>query len=104
MESEQNKYFEQGKTKVQWPDSKHNKKPSWALDAAPTPIDWEDRERFYYFAGVVMAVAKLLKIEIRWGGDWDRDGNFKDQSFDDLVHFEMVTDETNLTPRKWGQP
>jgi len=25
---------------------------------------------------------------IRWGGDWDRDGDQRDQSFMDLVHFE----------------
>jgi len=25
--------------------------PSDAVDVAPYPIDWNDKERFYYFAG-----------------------------------------------------
>lgn len=37
----------------------------------------------------IMACAKELKIDIRWGGDWDMDGDTKDQTFNDLVHFEL---------------
>ena len=36
----------------------------------------------------LLRVAAGLDIEIRWGGDWDGDNEFTDQSFDDLVHFE----------------
>lgn len=81
--------FKTGRSKTEYPNSKHNRKPSEAIDLVPYPIDWEDEKRFYYFAGIVMAIAHSLNIKIRWGGDWDRDNNFKDQTFNDLVHFEL---------------
>ena len=74
--------------------SRHNKVPSEAVDAAPYPIDWDDTNRMYYFAGFVMATAKSLKREgrmtddITWGGDWDGDTEVDDQTFMDLVHFQ----------------
>ena len=70
--------------------SNHNYKPSRAIDAAPYPIDWRDTDRMYYFAGFVMATAVRLGVNLTWGGDWDRDTEVDDQSFDDLVHFEVV--------------
>ena len=46
-EKTQNNYLDERKSKLQFPDSKHNKDPSMALDAAPYPIDWNDLKRFY---------------------------------------------------------
>jgi len=86
----QNEYYRTGKSKVQYPDSKHNSHPSLAVDCAPYPIDWADTKRFYYFAGIVKGVAASLGVEIRWGGDWDSDNVLDDQTFMDLVHFELV--------------
>ena len=86
---EQDRLFKEGKSRVLSPDSKHNQKPSCAVDVAPYPIDWNDLMRFYYFGGYVQAVADNMQIPIRWGGDWQGDGNLKDQSFMDLVHFEL---------------
>ncbi len=40
--------------------------------------------------------AKDLKIEIRWGGDWDRDGDTTDQTFNDLVHWELWGDKYEM--------
>ena len=60
-----------------------------AVDLAPYPIDWKDRERFHYMGGMVRGIAHELDIKIRWGGDWDGDGEIKDNSFDDLVHIEI---------------
>jgi peptidoglycan L-alanyl-D-glutamate endopeptidase CwlK len=54
------------------------------------PLDWKDMKRFYYLAGIVKAVALARKVKIRWGGDWDGDHDFKDQTFNDLVHFELA--------------
>lgn len=77
----------------------HNYEPSKAIDAAPYPIDWRSKEkvraRFYFMAGVVLAISEALfeagKIthKIRWGGDWDFDQDFEDQTFDDLPHYEL---------------
>lgn len=72
---------------------------SHAFDGAPYPIDFTNkskkRERFYYMAGIFISTAERLyeegRIEhvLRWGGDWDMDDHFDDQSFDDLPHFEL---------------
>ena len=95
-EAVQEGLYRQGKTKVHWPHSKHNQKPSLAVDAAPYPVDWnlENRDnlkRWYYFGGLVLGIAHAYGIPLRWGGDWDRDGDFRDQNFNDLPHFELIT-------------
>tara|TARA_R100000234_G_scaffold80409_1_gene50439 strand:+ start:44 stop:427 length:384 start_codon:yes stop_codon:yes gene_type:complete len=76
---------QQGKSKTM--NSKHL--TGKAVDVAPYPIDWNDRERFTYFAGYVMGIAAKMGIKLRWGGDWDRDTQVKDNNFDDLPHFEI---------------
>lgn len=85
----QNKAVREGKSKLAWPKGNHNKKPSLAVDVAPYPIDWQNTKRFYHFAGFVQGLANELHIPIRWGGDWDRDFDLDDQTFNDLVHFEL---------------
>lgn len=88
---EQDKLFfaDPPRTQVKWPNSKHNSTPSLAVDVAPYPIDWKDRERFHLFAGYVLATAVQIGVSIRWGGDWDRDTEVDDNHFDDLPHFEI---------------
>jgi len=88
-EEAQHEAFLSGKSKLDWPDGNHNSYPSRAIDVAPWPIDWENRKRFYHFAGYVLGVAEILAIPIRWGGDWDSDYDLDDQTFNDLVHFEL---------------
>ncbi len=85
----QQRYFALKKTKVQFPNSKHNPMPSLAVDVIPYPVNWKDKERFYYFAGFVKGVASQMGLKIRWGGDWDSDTDLHDQTFMDLPHFEM---------------
>ena len=60
-----------------------------AVDLAPYPIDWEDRERFHYMGGMLRGIAYEMGVKVRWGGDWDGDGEIADNSFDDLVHVEL---------------
>ncbi len=86
----QNKMVAEGKSQVRWPDGKHNTVPSIAADVAAYPVSWDDRERQTLFAGYVLATAKAMDINLRWGGDWDRDTEVRDNRFDDLVHFEIV--------------
>jgi len=88
-ENAQNQAYVEGYSTIQWPYSKHNKLPSLAIDLAPFPIDWKNTKRFYYFAGIVMGVAKQMNLPIRWGGDWDMDNDLDDSNFLDLVHFEI---------------
>ena len=88
-EVEQNKAFETGHSQKRWPESKHNTSPSVAVDATPYPIDWGDRERATFFAGFVLATAREMGIELTWGGDWNHNWQVKDNSFDDICHFEI---------------
>ena len=79
-----------GFSTVRYPDSRHNKLPSKAADWAPYPIDWNDRDRFLYVAGIIYGVAREHGIDnIRNGADWRRDGRAQGQSFDDLGHTEI---------------
>lgn len=85
--------FRSGRSQLRFPASKHNRWPSLAVDVAPYPIDWRDRERFTMFAGFVLGVASQMGVRVRWGGDWDRDTEVADNVFDDLPHFELVDEE-----------
>mgnify|MGYP001210679241 FL=1 len=78
--------LEKGATKVKY--SKHME--GRAVDVAPYPIQWKDRERFHYMGGIIRGVGSQMGIKVRWGGDWDSDGEVKDNNFDDLVHIELV--------------
>ena len=88
-EKDQNEAYERGNSKVKYPHGRHNANPSRAVDVAPYPIDWSDRDRFHYFAGYVKGIASQMGIDVIWGGDWDNDTDLKDNGFDDLVHFEL---------------
>lgn len=86
----QDKYFAEGRSFKKFPDGKHNSIPSQAVHALPYPIDWKDTRRMTLFAGIVLAVGHMKGIRIRWGGDWDMDTEVKDNTFDDLAHFELM--------------
>ena len=85
----QNKLYKEGKTKVTYPKGRHNSKPSNAIDVAPYPIDWNDRERFTLFAGFVIGMANRMGYTLRWGGDWNMNFEVNDNKFDDFPHFEI---------------
>lgn len=97
----QQQYFKEGKSKIDGikVKGKHNYTPSLAADIyafVNGKATWEN-EHITYLAGLIAAVADILleqkKIThtIRWGGNWDMDGEILlDQSFDDRPHFELV--------------
>jgi len=87
--------FRQGKTKLDGSPgkmSKHNHSPSRAVDVAPYPISWSDRERFIACAYYIKATADQLGIRVRLGADWNGDMRFT-ESFFDAPHVELVDDE-----------
>lgn len=100
--ADQDAAVKNGTSKTPWPKSKHNcpdpRDPSRedpngrsrAIDIAPLPIDWNDRDRFILFAGYVLAVGDSLGIRLRWGGDWNQNWIVRDERFQDLVHFEVI--------------
>jgi len=87
---EQDAAYHDGRSKVQWPNGKHNSMPSKAVDVAPYPVDWSDTRRFYMFVGIVRGIAAMMGIKIRVGADWDGDMEVKDQNFHDLPHVELM--------------
>ena len=66
-----------------------------AVDLAPYPIDWQARDDFHLLGGFILGVASQMGVNVRWGGDWSASSLYKgkrttkDNSFDDLVHFEL---------------
>lgn len=83
----QERAYQAGASKLQFPHSKHNISPSLAVDIVPFPIDWDDTMRFRELASVVkeewglMKETEKLRYEVIWGGDW--------LTFRDLPHFEI---------------
>lgn len=91
----QNVVVAEGKSQTPWPTSKHNSSPSMAVDVAPyfatnPHIRWDDPGAFYIFAGYVLRVAEEMGIAITYGGDWNRNKITKDQTFNDLPHFQLA--------------
>ena len=82
-EEEQNKAFNEGKSKLKYPQSKHNRSPSWAVDVAPYPIDWNNIDRFKQMCYYIEAIASVKGINIRLGRDF---------SFKDYPHLEIMND------------
>lgn len=95
-EESQNQAYREGRSKLVFPKSKHNAFPALAIDIAPWPIAWDDREQFYYTAGIIIGVARSLEIPLRHGGDWDSDGRITDNTWDDLPHFELYERRQNV--------
>ena len=105
-EADQEKYYKAGKSKTL--DSKHllryckeyQAKYSYAVDVLPyfstSPhTDWDDKEEFCLLAGIILGIAKRFKADgtishdLRWGGNWGK-GRIKNNTFPDLVHFELI--------------
>jgi len=107
-ETAQEKALKSGASGVNYPDSIHNPdnpknkdgKGVRAIDVAPYPVDWNDLERFCYVAGQIIYIARKLKIPLRWGADWNRDGHMRDdkerKALRDYPHLEYRQGEAVL--------
>lgn len=93
--------FDLGKSKIDGitRKGKHNYDPSLACDiyAYLNGRSSYDKETLSYLAGMIEFIGKQLYVSkkithlIRWGGNWDMDGEILlDQSFDDRPHFELI--------------
>lgn len=94
---EQNKLFRERKSKLEFPQSKHNQYPSLAVDFQPYPYPKYNPKLWAALAYVAAHAIKIGQEEgvcIRWGGDWNRNGDLTDQNFDDLFHLEIVECES----------
>lgn len=89
-DEEQEARFRAGTSKARAGQSKHNCKPSLAVDLAPYPYppagpdqDRILRERLSYIAGAVLHEAARQGIKLTWGGDWGWD----------FFHFELEEED-----------
>ena len=92
-EIEQDQLFLSGASTKRYPDSKHNSWPSKAVDFQPHPYPTNEKKLWGalgYLAGRAFGLAKEEGIKIRWGGDWNGDGDLTNQKFDDLFHIEVL--------------
>ena len=92
-QEDQMKAYFSGNSKLMWPKGRHNSLPSKAVDFQPYPMP-KDKAKLWaalaYVAGRIIQMAAEDGVRIRWGGDWDSDGDLTDQNFDDLFHLEVV--------------
>lgn len=90
--AEQDEAVRKGASKTPFPRSKHNSYPSKGIDAMlyNKGLDWNDNGQNYMFVGIVRERARAMGIKIRCGADWDGDFDTDDQTFNDLVHFEVA--------------
>lgn len=66
---------------------------SHAVDLAPLingQIPWNNKAKFKELANAMFEASKELNIKIRWGGDWNQNGDSNDEKFYDGPHFELV--------------
>lgn len=110
-ESEQNAayYGNPQRSKLKWPDGKHNGVPSRAIDVQTYPLPLNGlaqaatilpkykeeyqrrlREEQLYLLGLYMGIASEMGITLRTGADWDRDGEIADNGWDDFFHVEII--------------
>lgn len=60
-----------------------------ALDVIPHPVDWENLARFDALALSIFSVASRRRVFLRWGADWDGDGQFREKREHDSPHWEI---------------
>lgn len=60
-----------------------------AVDIVPSPVDWNDLKKFDAIADAMLTSAKELKLNLRWGADWDGDGKRRERGETDSPHFEF---------------
>lgn len=96
----QKELYAQGRTKpgpkVTWTlASNHfiNKATGYghAVDLVPFPVDWSHK-KLDVVSKAMFAAADTLGVKIRWGADWDRDGNPREKGEADSPHFEIKLD------------
>jgi peptidoglycan LD-endopeptidase CwlK len=81
---DQDRAYQLKRSRARFGESPHNYYPSLAFDFIPCPFvdaDWENVQRFTDIARNIIAAARQLGVNIRWGGDF--------RSFKDLPHFEL---------------
>ena len=83
----QNELVAAGKSKTL--NSRHLTGHAVDLPAYRHGVPVWDRVLAQPIMNAMMQSARDCGVELRWGGDWDMDGDQGDETFRDLVHFEL---------------
>ena len=89
---EQTNAYQARRSRFQWQESKHNKTPTEAIDVCPNPVQRQNVEGFFCLASRYLAYAKVLEIDLAWGGTWDSNGLLLQSRFRSNNHLEIVSD------------
>lgn len=98
-QARQDELWAQGRTKpgpvVTWTKDAsshgiHDDGFGYAVDIAPYPIDWNDLKKFDAISKAMFTAADELGVRLRWGADWDMDGNPRERGESDSPHFELA--------------
>lgn len=85
--------FAKGTTKLHYPHGNHNAFPSRAADCMPYPVDWSEKReaiaRIAFMQGVIFCCAKRQGVKLRFGFDWNRNLDPRDETFLDYPHVEL---------------
>jgi peptidoglycan L-alanyl-D-glutamate endopeptidase CwlK len=88
---EQNELFKQGFSKCDGYTllSKHQSGNAVDLNVFVGAKFVENKEMLCVIAGVMFSSASELNLKLRWGLDWNSNGDIRDNSFNDQYHFEL---------------
>ena len=85
---DQNFAYRQGLSKLKFPYSGHNKRPSLAFDSVPCPLNWKDTDSFNRMGAIMKKSAETIffkygikGVVFQWGGDY--------KTWKDRPHFEI---------------
>lgn len=84
--ADQEQAVREGKSDCHWPDSKHNRIPSMAMDCYPVPLDWKDLERFKAMNAVFERIAANHNIPIKCAPMIGKPG----KKYPDYPHTELL--------------
>ena len=97
-EEAQEQAYRENRSQKHYPYSLHNGEPSMAVDIAPYPINFDNRERFLIFGATIMQIARqlhesgMMSHRLRWGGDFKDELKDKDVKASwDPGHFEILS-------------
>lgn len=60
-----------------------------AVDLVPYPLDWNDLEKFNKIKDAMFQAARELDVNLRWGADWNENGEYREKGEYDSPHFEI---------------
>lgn len=91
------RYAQPGAAKVTWLANPFNTKHaiqadgySHAVDCLIAPYNWAEGPGWKLMYEAFMEAARIEKVRIRWGRDWDEDGKIGEKGETDGPHFELV--------------